>query len=150
MIKRWASLLLCVAAFTARAATPEETAATLVVYNSSDPTSTSLAPRLRLIQAGALAVVAILILSPWDLGDILIAFLLAAAFAVDGVTRMVTAWYVRFPGWRVYLASGALLLGLATLVSWFLIALPRRRARWRAKTRCKNSSCRWRALQCHP
>ncbi|PTY00570.1 hypothetical protein DB345_00255 [Spartobacteria bacterium LR76] len=42
-LKRWAFLLLCVAAITARAATPEETAATLVVFNSSDPTSTSLA-----------------------------------------------------------------------------------------------------------
>ncbi|MGD9507775.1 MAG: DUF308 domain-containing protein [Geminicoccaceae bacterium] len=80
----------------------------------------SLAPRLRLLQAVALAVVAILILSPRDVGDVLIAFGLAAAFAVDGLTRMVTAWYVRFPGWQVTFGGGALLLLLAVtlVVPW--------------------------------
>ena len=129
-----AGVWLCIDAIDGELVFPLEAFALLVLLESVVAlalarSGLSLAPRLRLIQAGALAVVAILILSPWDLGDILIAFLLAAAFAVDGVTRMVTAWYVRFPGWRVYLASGALLLGLAVtfVVPWqpgYVYAIP--------------------------
>ena len=98
----------CIDAIDGRLTFPLEAFALLVLLEclvafSLARSGLSLAPRLRLIQAAALAVVAILILSPWDLGDVLIAFGLAAAFAVDGLTRMVTAWYVRFPGWQVTL-----------------------------------------------
>ena len=77
----------------------------------------SRAPRLRLIQASALALIALLILSPWSLGKMVLALLLAAAFALDGATRIVTAWHVRFPGWRVTLLGGVLLIVLAITVA---------------------------------
>ena len=72
------------------------------------------------VQASALALVAILILSPWDLGDILIALGARHSVRGGGLTRMVTAWYVRFPGWQVTLCGGALMLLLAVtfVVPW--------------------------------
>ena len=60
---------------------------------------------------------AVLILSPWDLGNIVIALVLTTAFAIDGVTRMVTAWHVRFPGWQATMLGGALLVMLAVTVA---------------------------------
>ena len=120
-----AGIFLCIDALDGKLVFPLETFALLVLLEclvafSLARSGLSLAPRLRLIQAAALAVVAILILSPWDLGDVLIAISLAAAFAVDGLARMVTAWYVRFPGWQVTLSGGALLLLLAVtlVVPW--------------------------------
>ncbi len=120
-----AGTFLCVDALDGRLIFPLESFALLVLLEclmalSLAGSGLSLAPRLRFIQATALAVVAILILSPWDLGDVLIAISLAVAFAVDGLTRMVTAWYVRFPGWQLTLAGGALLLVLAVtfVVPW--------------------------------
>jgi hypothetical protein len=120
-----AGAVLGVDALDGRLTFPLETFALLVLLQcllalSLARSGLSLAPRLRFAQAAALAVIAILILSPWDLGDVLIAISLAVAFAVDGLARMVTAWYVRFPGWRVTVAGGALMLVVAVtfVVPW--------------------------------
>lgn len=120
-----AGIFLCIDAIDGKLVFPLETFAVLVLLEclvslSLAGSGLSLAPKLRLIQAVALAAVALLILSPRDDGDAVIAFLLAGAFAVDGVTRIVTAWYVRFPSWQVTLAGGLLLVLLAVtfVVPW--------------------------------
>ncbi len=106
--RRWALLVvtglvwlvartfLCADALDGRLIFPLESFALLVLLEclmalSLAGSGLSLAPRLRFIQAAALAVIAALILSPWDLGDVLIAISLAVAFTIDGLTRMVTA-----------------------------------------------------------
>ena len=73
-----AGIFLCIDALDGKLVFPLETFALLVLLEclvafSLASSGLSLAPRLRLIQAAALAVVAVLILSPWDLGDVLIA-----------------------------------------------------------------------------
>ena len=84
-----AGLFLCIDAIDGTLTFPLEGFALLVLLEclvafSLARSGLSLAPKLRLVQAAALALVAVLILSPWDLGDIVIALVLAAAFAVDG------------------------------------------------------------------
>ena len=120
-----AGLFLCIDAIDGTLTFPLEGFAVLVLLEclvavSLASSGLSLAPKLRLVQAAALALVAVLILSPWDLGDIVIALVLATAFAVDGVTRMVTAWHVRFPGWQATVLGGALMVMLAVtfVVPW--------------------------------
>ena len=120
-----AGIFLCIDAIDGKLVFPLESFALLVLLEclvafSLARSGLSLAPKLRLIQAASLAVVALLILSPWDLGDVLIAVSLAMAFAIDGLTRIVTAWYVRFPSWQVTLLGGLLLLAIAVtfVVPW--------------------------------
>lgn len=115
-------LWLCIDALDGQLVFPIEIFALLVLLESVIAialarSGLSRAPRLRLVQAGALAFVSLLILSHWDLGEALLALLFAAAFALDGVTRIVTAWHVRFPGWRPTILGGALLLVLAVTVA---------------------------------
>ena len=117
-----AGLWLCIDALDGQLIFPIEIFALLVLLESVIAialarSGLSRAPRLRLVQAGALAFVSLLILSHWDLGEALLALLFAAAFALDGVTRIVTAWHVRFPGWRPTILGGALLLVLAVTVA---------------------------------
>ena len=117
-----AGVFLCIDALDGKLVFPLEAFAMLVLLEclvafSLASSGLSLAPKLRFIQAAALAVVAVLILSPWDLGNIVIALVLTTAFAIDGVTRMVTAWHVRFPGWQLTMLGGALLVMLAVTVA---------------------------------
>lgn len=117
-----AGVFLCIDALDGELIFPLEAFAMLVLLEcltafSLASSGLSLAPKLRFIQAAAMAVVAALILSPWDLGDVVIALVLATAFAVDGVTRMVTAWHVRFPGWQLTMLGGGLLVLLAVTVA---------------------------------
>ncbi|WP_244473046.1 DUF4105 domain-containing protein [Methylobacterium sp. Leaf100] len=79
--------------------------------------ATGAARRLRLLKAGMLLVVAVLTMLASASSTFLLAMLFGTAFLFDGLSRIVLAHVLRFPGWRWSVAYGGLgaVLGLLTL-----------------------------------
>ncbi len=73
--------------------------------------------RLRMIKGGGLVVIGLLtVRTPWH-SDVLLAVMIGASFAADGVFRIAAARVVRFPHWRASLWRGVieLVIAIATL-----------------------------------
>jgi len=79
--------------------------------------ATGAARRLRLLKAAMLLVVAVLTMLASASSTFLLAMLFGTAFLFDGLSRIVLAQVLRFPGWRWSVAHGGLgaVLGIATL-----------------------------------
>lgn len=75
------------------------------------------ARRLRLLKAVLLLVVAVLTMTASSSSTFLLAMLFGTAFLFDGLSRIVLSHVLRFPGWRLSVAHGALgvVLGIVTL-----------------------------------
>ncbi|MBX6744422.1 MAG: protease [Acetobacteraceae bacterium] len=76
--------------------------------------------RFDMVRALCLIVLGLLILDfPWK-NDLANSLLFGLAFLIDGAARVVTAAVLRFRGWALVVAGGAVELGLATLAfaSW--------------------------------
>jgi uncharacterized membrane protein HdeD (DUF308 family) len=70
--------------------------------------------------AKALVFVALGVLALWTPfgGEMILGWLLAAGLAVDGVSRLITIWLVRFKGWAAAVASSVLELVLAAVMAF--------------------------------
>ena len=78
------------------------------------------ARRLRLLKGGLLTIMAVLILVPTRHSTFLLAMIFGIAFTVDGVIRITVAGLLKFSGWRISVALGALSVafGLFHLQPW--------------------------------
>lgn len=78
------------------------------------------ARRLCLLKAALLFVIAVLTILGSSSSTFLLAMLFGTAFLVDGLSRIVLAQVLRFPGWRGAAAYGGLgvALGILTLQPW--------------------------------
>ncbi|WP_019906486.1 hypothetical protein [Methylobacterium sp. 77] len=82
--------------------------------------ATGAARRLRLLKAALLLVVAVLTMLASSSSTFLLAMLFGTAFLFDGLSRFALSNVLRFPGWRLSAAHGALgvALGIITLQPW--------------------------------
>lgn len=82
--------------------------------------ATGAARRLRLLKAGLLLVVAVLTMLSSASSTFLLAMLFGTAFLFDGLSRVVLAHVLRFPGWRWSVVYGSLgmAIGILTLEPW--------------------------------
>ncbi|MFD1303164.1 HdeD family acid-resistance protein [Methylobacterium marchantiae] len=82
--------------------------------------ATGAARRLRILKAALLLVVAVLTMLASSSSTFLLAMLFGTAFLFDGLSRFALANVLRFPGWRLSAAHGALVvaLGIITLQPW--------------------------------
>ena len=78
------------------------------------------ARRLRLFKGGLLTIMAVLILVATRHSTFLLAMIFGIAFTVDGVIRITVAGLLKFSGWRISVALGALSVafGLFHLQPW--------------------------------
>lgn len=78
------------------------------------------ARRLRLLKGGLLTIMAVLILVATRHSTFLLAMIFGIAFTVDGVIRITVAGLLKFSGWRISVALGALSVafGLFHLQPW--------------------------------
>ena len=78
------------------------------------------ARRLRFLKGAVLLVMAILIVMATRHSAFLLAMIFGIAFLIDGTIRIIIAFLLRFPGWRMSIALGAfgVLFGLFHLQPW--------------------------------
>ena len=83
-------------------------------------TALGAARRLRLLKGGLLTIMAVLILVATRHSTFLLAMIFGIAFTVDGVIRITVAGLLKFSGWRISVALGALSVafGLFHLQPW--------------------------------
>ncbi|MCJ2134128.1 DUF4105 domain-containing protein [Methylobacterium sp. J-026] len=83
-------------------------------------TAVGAARRLRVLQGGLLTIMAVLILMATRHSNFLLALIFGVAFTVDGLVRVAIASLLKFAGWRISVALGALSIafGLFHLQPW--------------------------------
>jgi uncharacterized membrane protein HdeD (DUF308 family) len=96
---------------------------TVTLIAASGATGAALA--LRLFKGISVLIIGLLMIDSPFRSDVALALILGTAFAVDGALKVVSARVVRFPGWRMTQAAGALMLILAIgtlqpLPTWYV------------------------------